>query len=501
MPVSRTALGIDITEERISMVLLKKQGNSFRLLKAAECPVPENALKNGNIEDCAALAKAIKTLKIKNRISANKTAMSLVANPVLAQILDLPKDVTGNIRQFINNEVKHYAVLPIKKAILDFCKINSSAGQDNRRALIVATDGQKISTAVEALYKKGISIDAIEPAWMAYARACFEKKISKNPNTNLLLAMINKGVLTLSLFKDQKLDFVRIQPIERTEADSEKFLDCLAEQINAVMKFYEYGVSGQHNKWQVNIYIPEGADFIREKKESLKSGLAWKVSLEIHTLQNAYLDTPVAGNNIKNKPSAVAVGLAMKLLASTNDDLNINLVSSESILAKSREKKTLVIANIAAALIVIMILSIMFFNTKIAKVKADIYKSNENLPGDDTKFMLAEQTSLEKEIEQVSGKLEHITHAVNTDSVSEWGKILQDIGSAIPGNTRLSSIQGADSGILLNGQALTYDAIYLFVDSLKKCKNIESASVVSTTNNGQSNRLVNYSIRCVLTQK
>ena len=46
---------------------------------------------------------------------------------------------------------------------------------------------------------------------MAYARACFDKKITKNSNTNLLFAMINKGALTMSLFKDQKLDFVRIQ--------------------------------------------------------------------------------------------------------------------------------------------------------------------------------------------------------------------------------------------------------------------------------------------------
>ena len=212
MAISRTALGIYVSEERINMALLRKNGSgSVRLLKTAESPLPNGVVKNGNIEDHIALAKEIKKLKTNNRMNANRIAMSLTANPVLAQILDLPKDVTGNIRQFLNNEVKHYAILPIKQAALDFCKIKSSDSSGRRRVLIVATDGRKIAATVEALYNKGISIDVIEPAWMAYARACFENKTKKNDDTNLLFAMINKGILSLSLFKDKKLDFEQVR--------------------------------------------------------------------------------------------------------------------------------------------------------------------------------------------------------------------------------------------------------------------------------------------------
>ena len=500
MPGSKTALGIDITDERISMALLRKSGDSIRLLKAAECPVPEGSVKNGNIEDPVALAKAIKTLKTRNRMYSNRCAMSLTANPVLAQILDLPKDVTGNIRQFINNEVKHYAVLPIKKAVLDFCKIKSSAALDNRRVLIVATDGQKISTFAEALYKKDISINAIEPSWMAYTRACFDKIISNKLNTNLLFATINKGVLTLSMFKDQKLDFVRIQPVELAEIESVTFLDWLAEQINAVIKFYEYGKSSQHNKWMVNIYTPERYDFLLQKQEVLQSSLIENVSVEIKTSETAYLDTPVVADNIKNKPSAAAIGLAMKLLIYRADDLNINLVPEQALLAKSREKKTLIIANFAASLLVIMILSILFFNTKIAKVKADAYKQNENLPSEDTKLMLDKQNVLDTKIEKLSGKLNNIMSIVKTDSVTNWGSILNEISIAIPKDTRLTSIRNTGSDLLLLGQSRNYDAIYLFVDSLNKSEYIKSAKIIETTNNSQSKGLVNYSIKCVLTQ-
>ena len=136
---------------------------------------------------------------------------------------------------------------------------------------------------------------------MAYARACFENKTKKNDDTNLLFAMINKGILSLSLFKDKKLDFVRIQPIEPADTDSKTFPDWLAEQINAVMKFYEYGSSRQYNKWQVNVFAPEKEDIAKEKKDILKSRLAGNVTLDIQTSETAYLDNPAPDENSKNR--------------------------------------------------------------------------------------------------------------------------------------------------------------------------------------------------------
>ena len=58
MPGLKTVLGIDITEERINMVLLKKHGDKFRLLKVAEGPIPEGVVRNGNVENPDALAIA-----------------------------------------------------------------------------------------------------------------------------------------------------------------------------------------------------------------------------------------------------------------------------------------------------------------------------------------------------------------------------------------------------------------------------------------------------------
>jgi len=495
----KTALGIEITQDHINMVLLKKQDDKFKLIKVAAGPVPEGTIEDGNVKNSVSLVKAIKKIKNKNGMHASRVAISLIANPVLSQILELQNEVNGNIREHINNVVKHYAVLPIKKTSLDFCKISNSS-QDSRRVLIVATNGQKISSIIKEFYKNGINIDAIEPGWMAYARACLDKNVSEKSITNQLFVKINKNSLSLSMFKNQKLDFVRIQPIESIRPDSNDFIDWLTEQINAVIKFYEYSISKRNDKWQVNLFYPEDIGLNDENDNKLKSIFSDKAAFTILNSENAFIDNVIECENVKTKPSIVAIGLAMKLLAFNNSDLNINLVPSEAIQAKSREKKTLVLANIAAALITIMILSVHYFNMEIASVKASSIENSSEISSEDTKRMLLEQRDLDNEIEQISKKHEQIENTIRIESAAKWGPIFQEIGSMIPKQTRLTNVRCSESGILLDGQALTYEAIYHFVDSLNKCENIQSAIIVKTTNNRQTDKLINYFISCELTK-
>jgi len=500
MPRHRTALGIDISDNRINLALLKKQGDGIKLLKAAGCPVPDGVIKDGNIEDAAALAKAIKKLKARNGIRLHPTAVSLIANPTLVQILDLPKDAPGNVRQFVYNEVKHYAILPIKKAAIDFCGIKSSSKSNNRQALVVATNGQKVATVVKALNKHGLNIEIIEPDWMAYTRACFEKRIAAKPDTNSLFAIISNEILTLSLFKDQVLDFVRVKPIEPDISQSKKFLEWLTEEINAVLRFYESGSSKKCNKWQVTLFINNSDDTIDKKTKQLSTKLKPAI-LEVRTFDNTYLDAPVAEKSGDYQPSATAIGLAMGLLNVSGHGLNINLLPLEVVMAKSKEKHTLLIANIAAVIFIIMIISIGFLQAKTENVAADITQQKQIKVAHNTQKLLKEQSVLQEQITEVKSRLELMNSVLGPDSILIWGQILNDIKIATPKTIRIKEIfSGDNSNLLLSGQALSYEALYSFIEALGACKNIESASLIGSQNNNRSNNLVEYSINCSLAQ-
>ena len=57
---AKTALGIDISEHRISIALLKKTKKDTRLLKADDIEMPKEAIIDGNIANPALVAGAIK---------------------------------------------------------------------------------------------------------------------------------------------------------------------------------------------------------------------------------------------------------------------------------------------------------------------------------------------------------------------------------------------------------------------------------------------------------
>jgi Tfp pilus assembly protein PilN len=492
---TKTALGIDISDKRISLVLLKSDKNGVKLLASASAPVPDGAIKNGNIEDARVLAKAIKELKTRNKIRTQPTALSFVVNPVLIQILDLPKGVPANIGQFVRNEVKQCAKLPIKDVAVDFCGIKSSVRLGNRRALVVATDNQKITQVAKILASEGLNIDAIEPASVAYIRACYEKKIAKKFGRNLLFAIVREGILTLCLFRNQALDFVRTKQFEADKCNPDKYPKWLAGEIYEVLRFYELEVLDKRDKWEVILTTDIHNEYIKDNIKALAADIE-AVELEVRTPEDAYLDTPVADTNLPDKPSAVAVGLAMKLLGTNACSLGVNLLPPEVTRLRAARKGALITANIVAAVLLIMILVVNGQAWKIEKINESINRKEAHLL-QDTHTLVKERVSVNEQINTMSNKLNRINKILGSHRDVDWPGLLNDIGKGIPKTACITSLSsGADSRMSLGGLALSNEAVYLFVDMLNKSEHIDSASIVKT---GKDNKgFISYEISCTL---
>ncbi len=522
----KTALGIDVSDGRINLALLKKSANSVKLLKTAAAPLPDGAIKDGNIEDAMVLAKAIKKLKAQNRIRSHPTAMSLLANPVLMQILDMPDKTPGNLRQFVRDQVKHYAVLPMNKAAIDFCgvgttfcnksqkwkpvKSDGSGGSQtplfafgdtsNSRALVVATDNQKLTDVAGILRREGLNVDAIEPASLAYIRACYAKKIEKKFDRNLLLAIADGDILTLCLFKNQTLDFIRTKRIEADIEQSDRYFEWLTEEIYTVIQFYELEVLDKRDKWEVTLITNVGNQPVKDETLSLGTNVEG-VELKIRTLRTAYLDTPVADTEQSEKPSAIAVGLAMKLLDNSKSGLDINLLPLQVAQAKSTERQVLISANVAGVILFLMILSIGFFNVKVKKVQNDINQKAQAQEKQNMHALLSRQTSLQGQITDVSNEINRLNAVLNAGSFKRWDQILNDIRSAIPKMVRLTRLScESNSKMLLRGQAVSYEAIHRFVDTLNATELIESALFLGAEEDPKNKNLLMYSIACSLAQ-
>jgi len=500
---NKTALGIDISDKQINLALVKRTRNGAELLKYAAVPVPDGAIQNGIIENIGTLADAIKELKNSNGIRTTQTAVALFTKPVVVQIMGVPKQIPSNIGQFIQEQVKHFAVLPGNKIAFDFCGIGRGGADTNlsNRLLVAAADERKVHDIVKVCNQAGLVVEAIEPPLLAYARALYAKNIAGKYDNNVLIAILQEEILTLCVFRKETIDFVRTKNIEKEKTDPEQLCQWLTEQINLVIQFYDVETPDSSGQWETVIVadykqIPAGSE------ESLKAKVA-STNLQLLTNEDISKNAVSAkSSGLTNqhdqidKPSPVAIGLAMKLLDIDSHNLGVNLLPQEVVRLRTTQRDVLVTANIIAVMFLLMALATTWPNFKIRKINDNLGDKKSHLLSD-THTLVRKQESLNKQIKTVTNKLDQISEILGSYHETKWSDLLNDIGKRIPKIARITSLSNtSNSVVLLKGLALSNEAVYLFADMLNDSEYLTSAAIIET--NKDKNGLVKYEINCVL---
>ena len=496
---SKTALGIDISDGRISLALLKQNAKGIELLKAASSPVPDGAIKDGNVEDPVILSQAIKGLRARNKIRGiNRTAVSLLTKPAISQIVDIPKGAPTNIGRLVQNEVKSCVTLSGKEIAFDFCRIKSGQGQGSR-LLAVATDGQKVAKLAEACSRGGLNAEVIEPPLLAYARALYAKKIEGRFDCDVLIAILRDDVLTLCVFRKQTLDFVGTRNISREKAEPEELCRWLAEEINAIIRFYDIEAADSSGKWEVTV-VADSILLPEDVEEPLKDKIT-SASLQVRTDETACQDTLVAQDGSLEKPSVIAIGLAIRLLNINGSSLRINLLPPESAEVKSVKKHFLITANIIAAVLILMIFSAGGLSLMANKVNQNITHKKQTELSQDTYILLREQESLDRQIGLLSERPARLKSILDSRYSLDWAGILEDVRSRTPGAVRITNLYNkGNTEMHLEGLALSYEAVRLFVKMLNESDYISSASL-NMRREEKAGGLVMYTINCSLTRE
>lgn len=529
---NKTSLGIDISDNRISLSVLRRNKKGVELVKSATGPVLEGAIKNGNIEDPALLAKSIRELKNRSRIRIRlrPASVSLVANPVLLQIIEVSRSAVGgptNVGQMVQNEVKHSVALSGKRIAMDFCGIGSagqsklgligsksSAWPSSDRLFVVAADNQNVAAIVKACCLARVNVEVIEPPILAYARAFYAKKIAGRFDCNVLLAIVHGGTLSVCVFRKQVMDFVRIRDIAHDMAagqasaghlpvDGEHragdFGSWLADEINAVVQFYDsVGDSDVAGKWGIMV-VANSAQLPDDAGESLRNRLT-AGNLQIRRPEDAYQDTPVVKDDPKGAAgaSAVAIGLAMKLLMPNETNVRINLLPPEAADIKAFKRHAIITANILAIIMFCMIIAIAALGFKARRLNEDITRQKVKYLLLDVKMLFREDKVIDSRIRQLSGEPGRLNEIFDSSKDVDWPALLNDIKNGTPKTVCIASLKSSGgSTIVLDGFGLSYEAIRWFVNMLSESKHIAAASLAETEKVDNIGGLIRYSINCL----
>ena len=492
----KTALGVDISDGRINMVLLRQSVKGLELLKAASAPVPDGAIKDGDIENPAKLAKAIKELRTRNKIRTRKAAISLFPRPMVLQIFDMPKESRTNVGQFVRNELKSYVMLSGIEFASDFCCTGSVQGLDNR-LLAVATDVQNVEMLARISNIAGLHVKVIEPPFLSYTRALYGKKIEGKFDCDVIIAILHDGVLRLCVFRKQILDFVRVENISEEQAQPDKLSRYLSEKINEIIRSYDVDVEDSSGKWEVAV-VSDCMELPPSLDESLKTEIKSE-NIQVRTGQSNLQDTPVAQDNGTEKASIVAIGLALGLLNQNDNCLRINLVPPESAEVRSVKKQLFVTASIIAALPLFMVLTGIGFSLAANNVKRDIAQNKQADLSQKTHTLLQEHDLLDRQIKQISAIPTQLNSILGSRPSIDWANILEDVRKLTPKTIRIINLSSRDSsGMYLEGMAISYETIHLFVEMLNNSDYISSASLTETTKEDNANGFIMYTIDCEL---
>jgi len=135
-------------------------------------------------------------------------------------------------------------------------------------------------------------------------------------------------------------------------------------------------------------------------------------------------------------------------------------------------------------------------------VKQEVAQKKQTDLSQQTYTLLQEQDLLNRQIKQISEIPARLGSIIESRPSINWANILGDIKKLTPKTIRIMNLYSTDSSrMYLEGMAISYETIHLFVQMLNNSDYISSATLTETTKEDKSDGFIIYTINCELQQE
>lgn len=167
-------IGIDIGEDHIHVVKLRRTARGLSLLGMASFPTPDGAITGASITNPRLLADALRQAMRAYEITGGAAVAGLPGRAAASRVLDLPVMSREELTSVIAGEMEHYRVIPAHQGTFDFVPLGDASEESRRqKVLVMAADARVVESYRDALRLAGLQMAALEPAALAAARAAF----------------------------------------------------------------------------------------------------------------------------------------------------------------------------------------------------------------------------------------------------------------------------------------------------------------------------------------
>ncbi len=522
---TKTALGIDIGRRRLSIVLVEKREQGFRVLAAAsgDLPVPAPGLSQPAYD--RVLSRLLAQLGWRSHVRGARAAMAFAPDSLVIQLLDLPRRMPANLGDFVRSELQQYVALSGKTVVSDFCGVGAGV---QKRLLAVAADGDEIQEVTEACSRAAAGIDTVEPAVLAYARAfraCDKGLLVQvrpascvhppSVNRDVLIAVLGPHTLTTTVFRKSTLDLVRVREVPAEANTSPLLCRWLAEEVKAVGRYYDTQVGSPTQKSALGGPVsPPGYDrqvclAIHESAycaDDIAPLLAAEVGTKAFTVVDVRERLTASGAAKEETPSEgvslVAIGAALTLLGAEGDDLRINLLPKAVAEARSLVRYVLLMAIVGVILFLGIFATAHVLTRTTGAMNRRIEETRLSEELYTASALIAEEKFLDQEIARLRRHVEPLRKIMKGRQKTDWPGILRAVRQATPEGVSVTQVQCSNGrNASLRGLTPSCPAAETFVRNLEAQGSFVSVSLTLVQKRQNEDDRWEYRIDCRLAAK
>lgn len=209
--MNKHIVAVDIGHTAIRAVEAKLGRNDAIEIKAyQEAPVPEGAVRGGEVLEPTTVATIIKKMWAVGRFGTKDVVLGMGDQQVVARDLVMPKLSRAEITELLPLRVQELIPMPVGEAILDFYPFADAAPTDEGpmvKGLLVAAYADAVAHNVDALKRAGLNPVAVDFVPFALHRAMGHRGKGVSAIVDIGATTTNVVVST-----DGTADFVRIIP-------------------------------------------------------------------------------------------------------------------------------------------------------------------------------------------------------------------------------------------------------------------------------------------------
>ena len=180
---SNQIVGVDISSNAIRAVEVDGVGTKRpSVSRFFTMPLPEGAVKNGEVLEINTVSAALKQLWTAAQFSSKRVVLGVGNSKVLVRDLSVPKLSQREIRESLSTHVQEMLPVPVTDAILDFYPISESSTEAGPviNGLLVAAIKDSVLANVKAVQLAGLTPVGVDLIPFALTRLTSEARMVGN---------------------------------------------------------------------------------------------------------------------------------------------------------------------------------------------------------------------------------------------------------------------------------------------------------------------------------